>query len=180
VNVTLPGVLSGEQIRVRIAAAPALITGWFDLDQQIQPNGFDLTLADVQRHHGKGAIGVSNQHRILPELEQVDFDSEGFAELEQGIYHVTYNEVVSLPNDIMALGRPRSSLNRSGVTIHTAVWDAGYTGRSTSLMAVLNPAGFRVQCNARILQLVFLSLSVQTETGYQGIYQGENVPRPFS
>jgi len=176
VVVKLPGVVSGEQIRERIEADRALITGWLDLEQQIQPNGFDLTLAEIQRHIGKGAIGISNAKRILPELEQVDFDSDGFAELDPGIYHVTYNEVVSLPNDLMALGRPRSSLNRSGVTIHTAVWDAGYTGRSTSLMAVLNPAGFRVERNARVLQLVFFGLSVQAEEGYRGIYQGENVP----
>jgi len=172
---SLPGVLSGEQIRDRIASGTALIAGWLDLDHQIQPNGFDLTLAEIQRHIGKGIIGVSNAHRILPELEQVAFDSDGFAELDPGIYHITYNEVVSLPNDLMALGRPRSSLNRSGVTIHTAVWDAGYTGRSTSLMAVLNPAGFRVERNARVLQLVFFGLSVQSEEGYRGIYQGENV-----
>ena len=92
-----------------------------------------------------------------------------------GIYHITYNEVVSLPTDLMALGRPRSSLNRSGATIHTAVWDAGYSGRSTSLMAVLNPVGFRVQRDARVLQLVFFGLSVEAERGYSGIYQGENV-----
>ena len=173
--IALPGVLSGEQIRDRIASGTALIAGWLDLDHQIQPNGFDLTLAEIQRHIGKGTIGVSNAHRVLPELEQVAFDSEGFAELDPGIYHITYNEVVSLPNDLMALGRPRSSLNRSGVTIHTAVWDAGYTGRSTSLMAVLNPGGFRIERNARVLQLVFFGLSVQSEEGYRGIYQGENV-----
>jgi dUTP pyrophosphatase len=75
----------------------------------------------------------------------------------------------------MALARPRSSLNRSGVTIHGAVWDAGYHGRSTSLLSVLNPAGFRVQRGARVLQMVFFKLSASTEQLYRGRYQGENL-----
>ncbi|MEZ4505560.1 MAG: hypothetical protein R2848_06755 [Thermomicrobiales bacterium] len=93
--------------------------------------------------------------------------------LSPGPYHITYAETVSLPKDLMALGRPRSSLTRSGVAIHTAVWDAGYSGRSTSLLVVSNPAGFRVQ-RARVAQLVFIQLSTADDVGYQGIYQGEN------
>ncbi len=73
----------------------------------------------------------------------------------------------------MALGTARSSLLRCGVSMHTAVWDAGYSGRSQSLMVVHNPLGFRLQKNARIAQLVFLQLTRET-TGYQGVYQGEN------
>jgi dUTP pyrophosphatase len=60
------------------------------------------------------------------------------------------------------------------VAIHTAVWDAGYSGRSTSLLSVLNPAGFRLQIGARILQLVFFGLAAAANEGYQGVYQGEN------
>ena len=79
-----------------------------------------------------------------------------------------------MPKNIMALGRPRSSLLRCGVTIGTAVWDADYEGRSQSLMVVYNSRGFCVQRNARIMQLVFLELTGETE-GYNGVYQGENI-----
>lgn len=172
---TFTGVLSREQLRELAGESPALVSGWSDLDQQLQPNGLDLTLAQVHRHSGRGTIGVSNKQRVLPDLIPLAPDADGFLELEPGIYHVTYNEVVSLPKNVMAFGRPRSSLNRSGVTIHTAVWDAGYSGRSTSLMSVLNPAGFRVQIGARVLQLVFVGLAAEAAEGYQGIYQGENI-----
>ena len=74
----------------------------------------------------------------------------------------------------MALATPRSSLLRCGVTVNTAVWDAGYSGRSQSLLVVYNPGGFRLQRNARIVQLVFFQLSGETE-GYNGTYQGENM-----
>ena len=58
--------------------------------------------------------------------------------------------------------------------MHTAVWDAGYSGRSQSLMVVYNPYGFRLSRNARILQLVFFFLTRESPEGYQGIFQGEN------
>jgi dUTP pyrophosphatase len=89
--------------------------------------------------------------------------------------HITYNEVVHLPQNIMALGLPRSSLLRCGVNIHTAVWDAGYSGRSQSLLVVYNPMGFLLHRNAKVLQLIFFQLSRPVEQGYTGIFQGENL-----
>jgi len=171
----LPGVLSREQLRERILSELPLISDWSDLEQQLQPNGFDLTVAEVHRHVGAGTIAISNEMRVLPELQPLAFDQTGYIDLEPGAYHIVYNETVSLPNDVMALARPRSSLNRSGVTIHTAVWDAGYSGRSTSLLSVLNPAGFRVEQGARVLQLIFVGLAVASAEGYRGKYQGENI-----
>jgi len=169
-----PGVLSREQLRRLIDSPAPLLSGFHDLDEQLQPNGIDLTLESVARHIGKGTIGTSNATRVLPELEPLAFDEGGWLDLDPGTYHITYNETVSLPLGLMALGRPRSSLARSGVTIHTAVWDAGYTGRSTSMLQVINSNGFRVAKDARVLQLVFFSMSHASEQGYSGIYQHEN------
>jgi dUTP pyrophosphatase len=73
----------------------------------------------------------------------------------------------------MAFARPRSTLLRSGVAIHTAVWDAGYSGRGEGLLSVLNPKGYRLQRGAAVLQLVFLRLGAATAEGYRGKYQGE-------
>jgi dUTP pyrophosphatase len=172
----LPGVLSREQIREKVEVAERpLFSGFLDLETQLQPNGFDLTLREVSRYTGGGQIGVETADRVLPELVPLEFDDDGWLTLEPGIYHILYNEIVTLPEDLMALGRARSSLGRSGVTIHTAVWDAGYSGRSTSLLSVLNPGGFRVQRNARVMQLVFFGLAERTVEGYAGRYQGENV-----
>lgn len=172
----LGGALSREQLQSLIDATDRpLLTGLLDVEKQIQPNGVDLTLREIARHVGRGAIGVDNADRVLPELQPVSFDDEGWATLEPGVYHILYNEVVDIPESLMALGRPRSSLNRCGVTIHTAVWDAGYNGRSTSMLVVNNPDGFRVQRDARVMQLVFFGMSEATAEGYRGRYQGENL-----
>jgi dUTP pyrophosphatase len=169
------GVLGQADLLRRIQSERPLITDWLDLEAQVQPNGFDLTLQAISRLEGPGAIGTDNADRVLPEAVPLEFGADGFVSLSPGPYQIVYNEIVDLPNDLMALGRPRSSLCRCGVTIHTAVWDAGYRGRSTSLLVVDNPAGFRLQQNARVMQLVFFLLTRAVEEGYRGVYQGENV-----
>jgi dUTP pyrophosphatase len=170
----MSGVLSRKDIKQLILQNPPLIEGYIDLAQQLQPNGFDITLRDVAMLQTIGQIGVDNAQRILPELAPLIFDDHGYLELMPGSYIITYNEIVHIPVDLMALARPRSSLLRCGVNIGTAVWDAGYSGRSQSLMLVSNSLGFRVQKNARVAQLIFMTLSAETE-GYSGKYQNENI-----
>ena len=167
-------VLSSAEIRALIESEQPLFHDFGDLDQQVQANGFDLRLEEVKRFAGPGTIGVDNADRVLPDLAPVDADAGGWLNLAPGAYHITYAETVTLPRNLMALGRPRSSLGRSGVSLHTAVWDAGYSGRSTSLLVVYNPDGFRVQLGARVAQLVFIELTSEDDLGYQGMYQGEN------
>lgn len=170
------GVLSREDMLTLLESNPPLVSAMPDADAQIQPNGVDITLEAVSRYDGPGTIAVSNANRELPDLKDLPFDDQGFIHLDPGAYHVRFNEVVALPNWLMAYARPRSSLLRSGVAIHTAVWDAGYSGRGASLMVVYNPAGFRLEANARIAQLVFHTLSGSTLHGYSGAYQHEGTP----
>ena len=170
----MAAILSRADIQRLLKNEPPLIEGLVNPEEQIQPNGVDLTLREVAMLQSPGKIAVANSQRVVSDLSPLVFDGLGFIDLVPGVYSITYNEIVHMPNDVMALATPRSSLLRCGVTVNTAVWDAGYSGRSQSLMVVYNPQGFRVQRNARIIQLVFLQLSGETE-GYQGAYQGENI-----
>ncbi|MFY9813261.1 MAG: deoxyuridine 5'-triphosphate nucleotidohydrolase [Dehalococcoidales bacterium] len=170
----MSGVLSKKDIKKLIQQNPSLVEGFIDLEQQLQPNGFDITLRDVAMLQNMGQIGRDNAQRRLPDLAPLVFNNQGFMELLPGSYMITYNEIVHIPTDLMALARPRSSLLRCGASIGTAVWDAGYSGRSQSLMIVYNPNSFRVQKDARVAQLVFMTLSAETE-GYAGKYQNENI-----
>lgn len=169
------GALGREALLERIEGDPPLIADYLDLDQQLQPNGFDLSVAQVSRLEGRGALGRTNAERILPEARALAFGADGWLELARGVYQILFNEVVALPNDLMALGRPRSSLCRCGATLGTAVWDAGYRGRSTALLIVEAVEGIRIARDARLMQLVFFTLDLPTARGYDGIYQGENI-----
>ena len=170
----MSAVLSQQDIRRLIKQEPPLVEGYIDLEEQVQPNGIDLTLREVAMLQSSGRIAVKDSQRLISDLAPLAFDGLGFIDLMPGVYSITYNEIVHLPKNVMALAASRSSLLRCGVTVNTAVWDAGYSGRSQSLMVVYNPQGFRLQKNARIIQLVFLWLTGETE-GYRGAYQGENI-----
>lgn len=174
-NQGVGGALGREAILARLASDKPLISDYLSLEDQLQPNGFDLSVAQVSELAGPGALGRTNAERVVPEARPLAFDDAGWLALDPGMYQVLFNEVVSLPNDLMALGRPRSSLCRCGATLGTAVWDAGYTGRSTALLVITNPAGLRIARDARVMQLVFFTLDTPTADGYSGIYQGENI-----
>jgi len=167
-------VLSAADIRRLIKNSPPLIEGYLNLDEQVQPNGFEITLREVAALETPGRVTTSNKDRVVSQLKSLPFDIDGNLSLKPGSYMITYNEIVHIPKNVMALGRPRSSLLRCGVNVGLAVWDAGYEGRSQSLLMIYNPQGFTVQKNARVAQLVFLTLTGETD-GYKGIYQGENI-----
>ena len=169
-------VLSKTRMRSMLIGNKPLIRGYIDLEVQIQPNGFDLSLKEIHKIESRVYLDFNNSNRKLPPLDVIDFDQDGWLQLDAGVYIVVFNEIVTLPDNLMALGRPRSSLLRMGVTVDSAVWDAGYSGRSQCLLVVHNLFGIGLQRNARILQLVFMQLDSSTEV-YQGIYQGENLQK---
>jgi len=171
-------VLSREQIAALLDGDPPLIDGLIDREAQLQPNGIDLTLASVGRFTGSGTLTRNNSGRRLPDIDALPFNSDGSLRLLPGPYLVRFNETVNLPESYMAYARPRSSLLRSAVALHTAVWDAGYSGQGVALLVVYNPAGFVLQRDARIVQLVFHRLERATSDGYQGSYQGEHAVKP--
>ena len=154
---------------------PPLLENLRDVQQQTQPNGIDLTVKEVALFSSSGSLGLSNEGRVLSDTAPLVFDGLGWLDLLPGCYLVTFNEVVNIPRNIMALAAPRSSLLRCGVSVHNAVWDAGYSGRSQSLMVVYNQQGFRLHKDTRIVQMVFFSLSREVGEGYRGMFQGENI-----
>jgi dUTP pyrophosphatase len=166
-------ILSHDEILKLIQGDPPLVESYMDLESQLQTNGFDLSLRSVSSFATAGRLSLDNRNRIISEQKKLEFGPGGSLHLEPGAYSITYNEIVHLPKNIMALGLPRSSLLRCGASLHTAVWDAGYSGRSESLLAVYNPLGLDLEKNARVLQLVFSTLTGESQ-GYQGRYQGEN------
>lgn len=165
-------ILGREEILKLIRGDPPLVTGWIDLDIQLQPSGFDLSLMKIGKFIDSGFLDFSNKKRKVSDTIEVSFDSEGKVHLEKGCYLVSFNEYLNLPLDVAAIAKPRSSLIRSGATVETAYWDPGYRGRSKALLVVFNEHGLALEQNARIVQLIFVRVS-NVDKGYCGLYQGE-------
>lgn len=163
-------ILNDEQIR-KLIVEKELVKDYIDIDKQLTPNGFDLTVNQFFEFAGKGQIGFTNEDRILPELTEICWESDS-VNLSKGSYKVRTNEVLKMPLDLIAIAMPRSSLLRSGVTVTTGIWDAGFEGKSEFLLNVCNEVGFCVKKNARIIQLLFMS-TLAVKKGYEGIFSSK-------
>ncbi len=141
-----------------------------DLDEeQVQPNGVDLTLGEVfvqtePGHVGRDGKSVGDRARAEP-------DGEDRYALEPGAYVVRYGEPVRIPEGHVGFVYPRSSLLRNSCMLNTAVWDAGYEGVGEGLLQVGHDLA--VEPGARIAQLV-LARADHSGT-YDGSYQGERL-----
>jgi len=153
-----------------------LIIDYINLDIQLTPNGFDLTCAQVFEFASCGALDFSNSERVISQDKEVNprkpkpKDKFGWWNLKKGSYKIRSNETFNLPNNLIAIASPRSSLLRSGVFTQTAVWDAGFKGRSEFILVVENEKGVRIKQNARLVQVIFFKINKATQ-GYEGIYQ---------
>ena len=153
-----------------------LITNYINLETQLTPNGFDLTVESLFEFDSAGALDFSNKERVTPEGKAIlpqknnPDDKFGWWTLVKGVYKIKTNEVVTLSKDLIAISFPRSSLLRMGAFTHTGVWDTGFSGKSEFILVVENPQGVRIKQNARVVQLIFTHIN-ETEHGYSGMYQ---------
>lgn len=143
-------------------------------DEQVQPNGVDLTLEAVYEQREPGRIGQDGKEigeRQVLESEQVAADAPEAYYLTPGGYVVQYAETVRIPENHVGYIYPRSSLLRNSCMLNTAVWDAGYEGKGEGLLEVHHD--IEIERGARIAQLVLAE--ADHDGTYAGSYQGENL-----
>ena len=143
-------------------------------DEQVQPNGVDLTLDVVFEQLEPGRIGANGKEigeRIARPLEELDQAAPDTYYLPRGAYVARYGETIRIPGGHVGFVYPRSSLMRNSCMLNTAVWDAGYEGRGEGLLQVHHDV--ELVRGARIAQ-IFLA-EADHETTYDGTYQGENL-----
>jgi dUTP pyrophosphatase len=139
-------------------------------EEQIQPNGVDLTVSAVFDQVAPGRIGQDG--KTVGDRRERDPEG-GVYRLDPGGYVVRYGERITIPPDHVGFLYPRSSLLRNSCMLDTAVWDAGYEGRGEGLLEVYHE--IELERDARIAQFVLASAAHEGE--YDGSYQGEHVER---
>lgn len=146
-------------------------------DEQVQPNGVDLTLETVFEQREPGRVGRGGKDvgtRQSRPVEQDDLEersSRGTYYLPRGGYVVRYGETIRIPDGHVGFVYPRSTLLRNSCMLNTAVWDAGYEGKGEGLLQV--HFDVEIERGARIAQLVLAR--ADHHTTYDGTYQGENL-----
>ncbi|WP_277554873.1 deoxyuridine 5'-triphosphate nucleotidohydrolase [Halobaculum limi] len=135
-------------------------------EDQVQPNGVDLTIESVYEQADAGRI--TREGKTVGDRIEVD-PEDGLYRLDPGAYVVKYGERLRVPEDHVGFVYPRSSLLRNSCMLNTAVWDAGYEGRGEGLLQVGH--AIEIEPGARIAQ--FVLADADHEGQYDGTYQGE-------
>lgn len=160
-------ILTDEEIRKRISEEK-LVSGYIDLERQLQPHGFDLTVDKVFEFDSTGEIDFSNEKRTISDISQKEW-TDGRTKLGEGEYKILTNETVSLSRDLAGLAQSRSSLLRCGCSVSHGLWDAGFEGKSEFLLRV-GSEGLILHEDARISQIMFIKLSGTSGKEYSGVY----------
>lgn len=166
-------ILSDSEINELLLKTPPLISEFIDLEWQLQPAGFDMTVASVFRVVGQGTIRNTADNtkelespNLRARLEEISCDREDLFSLVSGSYVVGFNEVLCLPNDVLGIAFGRSTLIRYGASLISGLWDPGFRGKSKCGLVVHNSSGIRVGKNTSLLQMTFHRLT-GTSQGFQ-------------
>ena len=149
---------------------------------KINPAGIDLAPKAIFRvpedkidyayFHGKQrGYFIDGEFVPLVEALQRVEPKNNFWELDKGIYYVVFPKV-KIPEDMVALAFPRSTLNRLGlIKIQTAVFDPGYEGEFNQTWYI--PFKIKIHINEAWVQLVFFKLENKAKDLYRGHWQNE-------
>lgn len=153
-------------------------------EEQIQPNGVDLTIDKILQHDNQAVLG--DDEYIKPDRSEVDkvgmiqhpvdhkevIDGDEAYALSPGGYVVVYDEeILEIPEGHIGFVWPRSRLLRCSAHLTSAVWDTGYSGRGEGALLVNEP--MIVDPNMRIGQMTFVR--AQSFGEYDGQHQGERI-----
>ena len=133
--------------------------------------GFDLRVGEIFRiKDGEAFLG--EKERFTPDIESAaKYGKDKDIILKPGEFVLVKTmEKVNLPNDIAAIFRPRSTLQRCGVGLSTATANPGYRGELTFGMCNLGKNNFRLEMGARIAHILFFKTS-ENFSAYRGQWQ---------
>ena len=158
---------------------------------QVQGHSIDLRLGYTFLLHKSWQITKAGREAVsINPLENGDASSRHFdvIELEQGQYfellpneHVTVSslETVKVPNDLMAVLYPRSSINRRGVSVDlTGIVDAGYEGQLIIPVKNHTSQVIRIYPGERFCQIVFEELTEEIKPRQSRHHRKDIVDEP--
>lgn len=161
--------LTGKEIR-SLVLRKKLVEDYVDLDTQIQPNGVDLTIRNVELLESTpGVIDFTGEKRTFPQRKALSWSRDDIVELSPGNFYLGWtNEMVNMPSNMVGILKPRTSAFTMGLAISTGVVDAGFRGHIRFGLSASVPV--KVIKNARLIHMVVARLSGRTKE-YEGIWK---------
>lgn len=138
--------------------------------------GVDLRIAKAFRLSGEGFLGITE--RSTPQTELIAAYKEKDRKmliLQPGDYVLTETiERFNMPGDLLAILKPRTTMQRSGVIVRMGEIDPGYSGAVHPALYNAGPATITIEMGARYVNVFFIKIDGRTSR-YRGQWQGGRV-----
>jgi len=136
--------------------------------------GFDIRIGEVFTTKSYGYLGIED--RKTPDIELIaSYDKNKEYYLKPGEYVLVKTmEKLNLPENVVALTFPRSTLQRCGVLLLATQSSPGYSGELVFGLKNLGDKNFKLELGSRIAHVIFFEVKGKT-TKYKGQWQGGRV-----
>jgi len=138
--------------------------------------GFDLRIGELYEIEGKGFLGI--EERKTPSVKLIaKFNSEIPKKIflkPKTYYLMKTVEKLNMPQSLLALFTPRSTLFRSGVYIFGGQTAPGYKGELTVGIYNFGNEEFELEMGSRVIHIMFFEVKGKSNL-YQGQWQGGRV-----
>lgn len=160
--------------------------------------GFDLRIAEAYTIEGEGYLGVTDRQTcpiksvisISPNIHSSPIPKGRTGGVKShppaknstptltikpnDFYLVRTIEKVNMPDNLVGIFKPRTTLQRMGLFLRTAQVAPGYSGELTFALKNAGPATIKLELGARIVHLMFAQVKGKTAL-YRGQWQGGRV-----
>lgn len=135
--------------------------------------GFDLRIGELYEISGKGFLGVTERETpAMSVLAKYEEDKTIEVPLKPNTYYVLKTiESVNMPENLLAIMTPRSTLFRSGVHIFGGQVPPGYAGELNMGIYNFRQEEFRLEMGARVVHIMFFEVKGEGSL-YRGQWQG--------
>lgn len=138
--------------------------------------GFDLRIGELYEAEGKGFLEI--EERETPQIKlsaRFNEKKSNKISLKPKTYYLMKTiEKLNLPENILALFTPRSTLYRSGVYIFGGQTAPGYKGELTTGIYNFREEDFELEMGSRVIHVMFFEVKGETNL-YRGQWQGGRV-----
>jgi len=138
--------------------------------------GLDLRLGELFKISGETFLGVKTRdtvdHKSVAKYDPKK--SKAFTIKPGEFYLMQTMEKVNLPDNIVSIPYPRSTLLRSGIWLLATQVAPGYRGILTFALKNMGPRPFKVEMGARVAHVIFYEIAGKG-VAYRGQWQGGRV-----
>ena len=138
--------------------------------------GFDIRIGELYELEGRGFLGI--EERETPKIKLIAKFGKKTSKkvsLQPKTYYLMKTiEKLNLPENLLALFTPRSTLYRSGVYIFGGQTAPGYQGELTTGIYNFRDEDFELEMGSRVLHLMFFEVKGKTNL-YRGQWQGGRI-----